>query len=47
VNHSPIERTVRHENDGKVEVTVRARNDLTEGRWKSFGWEIISIEGPR
>lgn len=35
-----IESTMRHDNNGRVEVTVKARGPLTVGRWESFGWTV-------
>lgn len=38
-----IEHSVTHNTNGPAEVVVYARQPLTIGRWKSFGWEVIGV----
>lgn len=41
-----IERTLSHENEGAVEVTLRFRTLPTVARWASFGWTVVAVIDP-
>lgn len=35
-----MERTIRCDNDGPMEIVICTRNKLTVGRWESRGWRV-------